>query len=398
MNNEIVCKSLIVKVASRCNLNCAYCYMYNLGDESFRNQPKFMSYSTVDKIIEEVKSHCEQHGLKSFEFIFHGGEPLLQSRNFYEYFVDEVKKQLPKKIKPFFAIQTNGVLLTEEWCKLLNKLKIEIGISIDGYQESHDQYRKTHTEEGSFEAVIKGYKMALQASDIAKSPGILCVINIHANTEKIYLFLKEYQINFIDFLLPDCSYEKMPLGYEDGIKNRTLYADWLIAMFDHWFSDNGNRPQILFFEQLVKIIIGIDEGFEYIGNLKAEFLTIETNGSIEVSGAFKVCGNGFTKKGYNIKTHSLDEALKDDLAQRYVAGHENLCTECHTCPIVEVCGGGFIAHRYSKTNGFNNPSVYCLDLKKLIVHIQNRVLDFLPNEFVERNQLDYLVLEDLINS
>ncbi|WP_309917627.1 radical SAM protein [Arcicella sp. BE51] len=395
MRDKSICKVLIMRVASRCNLNCTYCYMYNVGDESFKSQPKFMSIDTVDKVIEQVGLHCETNDLKTFEFIFHGGEPMLISKEFYKYFVAQAKEKLPIQTKLFFAIQTNGILLSEEWCKVFSELKIEIGISIDGYEESHDKYRINHSGNGSFHSVMQGFKVASESAYLHKIPGVLSVINIQSDAEKFFYFLKEYKVQLIDFLLPDCSYEKLPLGYADGINDRTLYADWLIILFDLWFSDNTNGPQIIFFEQLVKIIIGIDEGFEYIGNRKAEFLTIETDGSIEVTGSFKVCGDGFTKKGYNIHTHTLEESLEDDLAQRYINGHDNLCSKCQACPIVEVCGGGFVAHRYSKHNGFDNPSVYCLDLMKLITHVQNKVLDYLPIEFVEESELTYLSFEEL---
>jgi uncharacterized protein len=393
MNKVSICKVLVLKVASLCNLNCTYCYMYNLGDETFKNQPKFMSNETVDSIIENVRNHCKKHDLSTFEFIFHGGEPMLISMDFYRNFVQKANhKILATKI--FYSIQTNGTLITKPWCELLNDLDIGLGISLDGYEEINDKYRVTHHGKGTFQATMKGFNIASKFSNFS---GVLSVINIQSNPQKIYDFLKEHKIKYADFLLPDCSYEKLPMGYEEGINQKILYADWLIVLFDQWFFDDKTRPKIRFFEQLVKIIIGLDEGFEYIGQQKSEFLIIETDGSIEVTGAFKVCGDGFTKKGFNINTHSLENALEDELTQRYIHGHENLCAKCQECPIVEVCGGGFVAHRYSQSNAFDNPSVYCLDLMKLIAHIQNKVLDYLPQKLVNDYQLEYLNYEELVS-
>ena len=65
--------NLVIKVASRCNLNCTYCYVYNMGDNSYKLQPKFMSLETIEKIFERIKSHCLKNGLKDFLIIFHGG-------------------------------------------------------------------------------------------------------------------------------------------------------------------------------------------------------------------------------------------------------------------------------------------------------------------------------------
>ena len=93
MNKASICRVLVLKVASLCNLNCTYCYMYNLGDETFKNQPKFMSNETVDSIIENVKNHCKKHALSTFEFIFHGGEPMLISMDFYRNFVQKLNNR-----------------------------------------------------------------------------------------------------------------------------------------------------------------------------------------------------------------------------------------------------------------------------------------------------------------
>jgi uncharacterized protein len=199
--------------------------MYNLGDETYKNQPKFMSSETVDAIIENVRKHCEKHDLTTFEFIFHGGEPMLISMDFYRDFVQKANDELLAKTKVFYSIQTNGTLITEAWCELLDELGIGLGISIDGYKEINDTYRVTHQGKGSFQTVMQGFKIASKSPNFS---GILSVINIQSDPEKMYGFLKEHKIKYADFLLPDCSYEKLPMGYEEGIKQRTLYADWLI--------------------------------------------------------------------------------------------------------------------------------------------------------------------------
>ena len=86
--------ALVVKVASRCNLNCSYCYMYNMGDESFKLQPKFMSEEVVTAFIQKVKNHLLKYDSHHFRFIYHGGEPLLVPPSWYEFFHQEVERIL----------------------------------------------------------------------------------------------------------------------------------------------------------------------------------------------------------------------------------------------------------------------------------------------------------------
>ncbi|WP_188769305.1 radical SAM protein [Emticicia aquatilis] len=387
------CKALILKVASRCNLNCTYCYMYNLGDNSYKNQPKLMNDATIDAIIDEVKQHCTKHNIPQFEFIFHGGEPLLASPVFYEIFVHKAIKKLSPQIKPIFNLQTNGVLLTEKWCEILGQLKISIGVSIDGPQKDNDSTRVDHQGKGSYERIIRGLKIAQNSKKLLYPPGILSVINVLSDPVQNYQHLKALNVQFVDFLLPDCTHQKLPPLKK--IDNKP-YADWLIKVFDLWYFDQHPKPTIRIFTQLIRLMIGYDEGFEYFGHQKNEFLVIETDGSIEITGAFKICGDSFTKKNLNINQNSIDEALKNDFYHQYYAGHQNLCQECQSCPIVEVCGGGFIAHRYSENNGFDNPSVYCLDLKYLIKHIQNVVYESLPSKLKKTLQLRPIKDRDLV--
>ena len=82
-------QALVVKVASRCNLNCTYCYMYNMGDDSYKLQPKFMSDLVVESIFLRIKNHSIINNLERFLIVFHGGEPLLTGIDFYENFVND---------------------------------------------------------------------------------------------------------------------------------------------------------------------------------------------------------------------------------------------------------------------------------------------------------------------
>src|ERR1700732_2445910 len=80
---ELPIDTYIVKVASRCNLNCRYCYVYNMGDESYRAQPYRMSPATVSALLSRVASYCLEENLQEVTFIFHGGAPLLAARGFF---------------------------------------------------------------------------------------------------------------------------------------------------------------------------------------------------------------------------------------------------------------------------------------------------------------------------
>lgn len=385
------CRALVLKVVSHCNLNCDYCYMYNLGDKTYQLQPKFMPETVIDAIITKAAYHAETHKLTQFEFIFHGGEPLLTSPDFYEKFVYKARTTFSTKIKVAFCLQTNGILLTKRWCDTLSKLNINIGISLDGPQAINDEFRKDKAGKGSYRRVIRGLKVANEHPFFRNKIGVLTVINPLSDPVKNYEHLKAIGIQYVDFLFPDATHETM-----NSTPSSTLLADWLIQVFDLWFYDAKSRPAIRMFIQLVRLIIGQDEGFEYFGQQKNEFLVIETNGSIEVTGAFKICGDGFTKKGFLIQKHSIEEVLADPFYDIYYSGHQNSSKVCKECSLFSVCGGGFVAHRYNQESAFDNPSVYCYDLMKLITHIQNKVINYLPKDIIDRANISPLNYKDLI--
>ncbi len=390
------CTAAIVKIAGRCNINCTYCYMYNMGDESYLTQPKKMSETTVQQLAERVKEHCHTHGLSRFEFILHGGEPMLAGTAFVRRFVEITRSVLEPGITPGFSMQTNGTLLDEEWCRLIGELDIQTGISMDGTREVHDMYRLDFKGNGTYDAVLRGLRTMQNSPHLKHKPGLLSVLNIDASPVEIYESFKELGVRHYDVIIPDHNHDVPPPRKTGSGTSDHAYANWLIELFDHWYAEGENRISIRYFEAIIKMILGEEIEFDFMGTSKNELLVIETNGGIETVDVLKICGDGFTKNNANVATHSFDEALQTPLANVYRLANVKLPKKCSVCPVMEVCGGGYIPHRYSSENGFNNPSVYCNDLLKLITHIQNRVLDDLPEEFLEETGAAKLTYEEAL--
>jgi uncharacterized protein len=394
---EIKCTSVVIKIASRCNLNCTYCYMYNKGDETYKQQPKYMSPEVVEALLQKSKSHCLKHGLKKFLFQFHGGEPMLAGMDFFRNFVAEAHRILgPEQIQLRFVIQTNGVLLSEEWCKVLGELNIHIGVSLDGTPEENDKFRIDHAGRGSYDKIVKGLKTAQNSPYLKSKPGCLSVLNIESDPIETYEHFKDLKVSSIDFLFPANNYDDLPPGLDKAtLKARhTPYADWLIPMFDKWFEEKGKKPNVRIFSGIIESILGNDFPTDSLGKLNNEILVIETDGGIESIDVLKICGHGFTKAGANVLTNDFDQALRTELAELYNFSHTKLCTQCANCPVREVCGGGYLPNRYSSKTGFHNPSVYCADLMKLITHIQAKVMNQIPEDLLEQAGISTLTFEE----
>lgn len=345
--------------------------MYNQADSSYMLQPKYLSNETIEVLIDSIHAYCLLKNPHAFQLIFHGGEPLLIPKQILENFILSLTAKIPPTTQLQFFVQTNGVLLTDSWLEFLRKHQISIGISLDGSRQVNDQHRLTHKGDSSFDAVMKGIENCHRHHQYF---GVLGVVNANTDPIEQYHFFKSLHTKQVDFLLPHHHHDNPPA---------TSYAQWWISLFDEWFYDSDDtKPNIRFLTQIILNCIGAGEGFDMCGQETNDYLVIETDGSIETVDAMKICGEAFTKENYHISTHTFEEALQSPLMNLYHQSHQKLANKCQKCPIVEVCGGGFLPHRFSKVNGFDNPSVYCHDLQKIIIHIQHAVIDSLSEETV----------------
>jgi uncharacterized protein len=383
MDASVNIKGVVLKVASRCNLNCEYCYMYNLGDSSYQLQPKFMSDEVVENLFLRIQNYISKNKITDFLFIFHGGEPLLIKPKFYQEFIKKANQQFLKQVSLNYIIQTNGVLLSSEWCKILGELDVKIGISIDGMTPQANRLRVNHQGESSLEETLIGIKNAQESRHLEYLPSILTVINLALNPRDLYQQYKEKGIRNVNVLLPDGTYDNLPFGHN---LYTTAYGDWLIDLFNNWFYDKGtNKPQIRIFNQLINLILGGSGIFDSWGGGNNVYLIIETNGDIEPQDSLKSCGEGFTKTNLNVRHNEFEEIFEHKLFKMCLDGQQTLSKKCQSCDVVDVCNGGFITHRFSRTSGFDNPSIYCNDLEKLIRHISKCIELELPSNEIEKN-------------
>lgn len=150
----------ILKVASRCNLNCSYCYVYNMADSTWKRRPALMSEEVFDLTLERIVQQCRVTGQDQFNIAFHGGEPCLIGPERFDAWCSRARAALRELVRLQLIIQTNGTLLDARWIELFLKHKISVGISMDGPKQIHDAVRVDHRGCGSYNQVERGLRLS----------------------------------------------------------------------------------------------------------------------------------------------------------------------------------------------------------------------------------------------
>jgi uncharacterized protein len=329
-----------------------------------------MSERVARQAAFRIREHCEANGKSDIVITFHGGEPLLGGLPHLK-MLTSVIKEILADFKVNLGMQSNGLLFTHEIGDFLLENRISIGVSLDGPLEVNDIYRVDH--QGRPTSAQLEEKLALLTSPRYRKifSGFLCVININADPVAVTKYLLSYEPPGFDFILPYNNYDNPPVGKEKDL-NATPYGDWLIRSFDYWSSQN-TKTRTRFFNSIIRLLFGAPSYVESLGLDPVDLIVVETNGEIEAVDSLKATYDGATKLGYNIFEHDFDTVATHFAVRNRQLGAQTLCKKCRECPVVNVCGGGYLPNRYSSENGFDNPSIYSADLEKLIRHIHSVV-------------------------
>ncbi|GIF62074.1 hypothetical protein Ais01nite_01090 [Asanoa ishikariensis] len=356
----------VVKVHSRCNLACDYCYMYESADQSWRSQPKVMSEQTFATACRQIAEHARRHRVPEVGFVFHGGEPLLVGARRLDRFATIATETIGPVASLRMGMQTNGVLFDEDIARTCAAHGIRVAVSVDGAGGAHDRHRRFRDGAGSYRSVVAGIERLSSEPFRHLYAGLLCTIDLANDPVETYESLVGLRPPIVDFLLPHGNWTQPPPGRVAG--GPPVYADWLIRIFDRWYRAPELETRVRLFEDIMGMLLGRDRSSESIGLGPVRVAVIETDGSIEQVDTLKTAFAGATKvvtSGRN----PLDSALRTpEIVVRQI-GAKALCDTCLDCPAHRICGAGNYTHRYAHTTGFLNPSVYCPDLFHLIAHI-----------------------------
>ncbi|PWI54420.1 hypothetical protein B5K03_09550 [Rhizobium phaseoli] len=359
---------VILKIASRCNLNCSYCYLYNHQDSSWKEQPKFISDEVFDRTLYVILDYCKRWTSHQVALVFHGGEPTLVGPERLASLSSRARLVLGSSLASI-TLQTNGTRLSEEMVAVIGQAGLNVGFSLDGPAHIHDAVRVTHANRGSYSAAIHGLERLRKAGI---EPAVLCVVNPYVSGSEVYRHFRSIGLTNITFLLPDVSHDYKLSWYPS--ESRTPVADYLIPVFDSWLCEDNPDVVVRPFSELIASMMGGNGEGDIFGNPLQTYVMVETDGSIEALDTLRVCSSGITKTTLNVLEHTFDK-IKDlnPMLHRMINVGFPLCVTCEKCHERAICGGGYLPHRYSLAQEFDNPSVWCDDIKLLLEHMRSAI-------------------------
>ncbi|HEY7298985.1 MAG TPA: radical SAM protein [Xanthobacteraceae bacterium] len=354
---------LLIKVASRCNIDCSYCYWFR--DAAVYAKPKLMNAEVLEQLLRRIEEHIVKYSMVELPLILHGGEPLLWGvENFYR--ISEASEAISARTECAIpiAVTTNGILIDEAWLDCFETRNIAVSISIDGPAHIHDIHRRTFQGTGTHAAVEHAARL-LTSRDINVTA--LAVCNPAHDPKEFIDSFKDCGISAFDIMIPDATVDESPPSI--GLFYRRL--------FDLWLETNRHEPsvEIRIVTDMVTALLGNDSPTEGVGYKPIELCTVMTDGTVEAHDVLRIAGDGVNQTSFNIFTHAIDEIRNEPRWQAARDASIKLCEKCRQCKFMNACGGGYLPHRFSKKNGYDNPSVYCDDLYATYQHIQSVLED-----------------------
>lgn len=359
--------TVLLKVASRCNINCSYCYVYNQGDTSWERLPRAMSPETVQAVISGLRELYEDQQ-EGFAIVLHGGEPLLMPRQLLRVLLEGLAEALPASCVR--CIQSNGMLIDDAVLDLCDATNTTISVSLDGPSNVHDRFRVTFAGGGTFERVLAGIERVRRHPAAQRLfTGVLCVVDPTSDPRTVYDFFKDLAVPSIDFLFKDGNNSKLPPD-KTGL-NSTEYGEWLASIWDCYITD-ASPPRIRILDDMARLLLGGQSIKEGCGHRLYGIAVIDTDGTITKNDTLKSTFDGadrFTTQ-WSISSSRLSQIAATEEFLSYSQLQHPTSPICRSCEFLHVCGGGMPLSRWHDNNGLNNPSVYCADYKHLIGHIK----------------------------
>ena len=344
---------MLKPAGAHCNLACKYCYYL----EKNKLYPTAQRHLMSDEMLEQfTREYIEAQTMNQVLFTWHGGEPLLRSIDFYRKALSLQQKYAGGR-RIDNVIQTNGTLLTDEWCEFFAQNHWLVGISIDGPQPYHDHYRLTAAGKPSWQKVMQGIKLLKKHGVEWNAMAVVNAYNANHPLE-FYRFFKENGCQFLQFT----PIVERQTRHEDGRTLASLadkdeislseasvtpeqWGYFLCAIFDEWVRKDVGKIFVEIFDCTLANWMGVSPGICAYSKECGHAGVMEHNGDVYSCDHFV-----FPEyKLGNIRDHSLIDMLYGEQQQEFSRlKHSSLPRQCKECDMEFACHGECPKNRFMK--------------------------------------------------
>ena len=380
---------MLKPAGAHCNLACKYCYYLEKAKLYDDTAHQIMSDELLERFTQE---YIEAQTMQQVLFTWHGGETLMQPLSFYKKALD-LQKKYARGRHIDNCIQTNGTMLNDEWCKFFKENGWLVGISIDGPQEFHDEYRKTRSGKPSFHTVMQGIELLNKWGVEWNAMAVINDFNAEYPLE-FYKFFKEMGCHYIQF----APIVERIANHEDGrhLANLTdgidapladfsiTPAQWgkfLCGLFDEWIKEDVGIYYIQLFDATLANWCGETPGICTMSKYCGHASVMEFNGDVYSCDHFV-----FPEyKLGNIKNQALTEMLYSERQQKFGnMKQQSLPKQCKECKWLFACNGECPKNRFDKTiDGELGLNYLCEGFRMFFEHVAP-YMDYMRNEYFNK--------------
>lgn len=374
-------------VGAICNLACDYCY-YLEKSKLYQESPKhIMSDELLEKFIKE---YIESQTMPQVLFTWHGGETLMRPLSFYQKAM-ELQRKYARGRTIDNCIQTNGTLLNDEWCRFFHDNNWLVGVSIDGPQEFHDEYRKNKQGKPSFMKVMQGINLLNKHRVEWNALAVVNDFNADYPLD-FYHFFKEIGCRYIQFTpiverIFRHDDRRHLAAVEEGDNEKLAdfsvtpeqWGNFLCTIFDEWVKNDVGEYFIQLFDATLANWVGEQPGVCSLAKTCGHAGVMEFNGDVYSCDHFV-----FPQyKLGNIYSKTLVEMMYSDKQQQFGRNKfDSLPSQCKECQYLFACNGECPKNRFCKTaSGEPGLNYLCKGYYQYFDHVAP-YMDFMKKELL----------------
>ncbi|MCY0879454.1 MAG: anaerobic sulfatase maturase [Firmicutes bacterium] len=366
-------------VSEDCNLACSYCYYSRVmgKPETIRRpEPRIL-----EKVLADYLATCG----RAANIAWQGGEPTLAGLNFFRDVV-KLEQELAKPPQVISnAIQTNGILIDQSWAEFFKEYRFLVGVSLDGNQIVHDQYRVDSRGKGSWQRVLKGIRW-LQKENVDFN--ILTVVGPHnvRHGRDLMKFYESEGFRWVQFI-PQMSFQSQrPEDAGLYAISPKDYGQFLCETFDEWYNHGFPKMSIRYFDNVLSTYIGLTPDLCTIHASCPPHLVIESNGDIYPCDFYL---DSRWKLG-NIQDISLSEAFNTETYEVFRRMKPRLPETCQSCHWKPYCRGGCPRNRVFNLEADNTPDYFCEAFQMFFDYAHKRLQSLAQRIKAERARMALL--------